>query len=512
MDFKRFSQTINVFHGKATPEPGNLVGYGALLEALKLPLPMPNRLAIISEKRKQYTTENWIVLTPRHQPEETLLGHLIFAIKYEGINLLFFKKLFENLDAGLIEAWIKQEPLSIYGRSIWFLYEWLLKKPLAIANLETGNYVKLIDDQLQYCSPTMTRLDRYRILNNLPGTVDFCPLIHKTSKLENYINENLSVKTNAVMNGVHKDILLRTAAFLLLKDSKASFNIEGETPTQNRAVRWGRAIGQAGSKPLNKEEILRLQQIIIENSRFLQMGYRTQGGFIGEHDRSTGEPIPEHISARWQDVDALMAGLLETTKQLESSHFHPVLAAAKIAFGFVFIHPLEDGNGRLHRYLIHHLLSSMRFTPEGLIFPVSSAILERIETYRKVLESYSHPLLDLIEWKKTGNNNVEVLNDTKDYYRYFDATLQAEFLFECVAFTINKIIPEEIEYLQKYDEMKAWLDDRFQMPDKMVALLIRFLTQGNGILSKRAKDKEFEGLTQDEVEEIETQYNGIFKI
>jgi hypothetical protein len=35
----------------------------------------------------------------------------------------------------------------------------------------------------------------------------------------------------------------------------------------------------------------------------------------------------------------------------------PVVAAAILAFGFVYIHPFEDGNGRIHRYLIHHVLA-----------------------------------------------------------------------------------------------------------------------------------------------------------
>ncbi|MDO6388694.1 hypothetical protein Q4E40_01060 [Pontibacter sp. BT731] len=39
--------------------------------------------------------------------------------------------------------------------------------------------------------------------------------------------------------------------------------------------------------------------------------------------------------------------------------------------------------------------------------------------------------------------------------------------------------------------MKTWLDDRFQMPDKMAALLIKFLEQSGGKLSKRAREKEF---------------------
>ncbi|MGC9344503.1 MAG: Fic family protein, partial [Bacteroidales bacterium] len=309
---------------------------------------------------------------------------------------------------------------------------------------------------------------------------------------------------------VQNDILLRTSAFLILKDSKASFNIEGETPSNSRATRWGKVIGQAGNLPLSEDELIRLQQIVIENYRFIHMGFRKEGGFVGEHERSTGEPIPEHISARWQDLEALVDGLVKTDSRLEKSGFHPVLTAAMIAFGFVFIHPFVDGNGRIHRYLVHHILAKLKFTPRGIIFPVSAAILEQIDDYREVLESYSHPLLDFIEWKTTQDNNVEVLNDTADYYKYYDATLQAEFLFDCIDYTINEIIPAEVSYLKNYDRMKSWLDDNYEMPDKTVALLIRFLEQNNGTLSYRARIKEFSALTNDEILLIEQQYQRIF--
>ena len=237
----------------------------------------------------------------------------------------------------------------------------------------------------------------------------------------------------------------------------------------------------------------------------------TKGGFVGEHDRQTGEPIPEHISARWQDLEILLNGLIATSSLLEKVQFNPVLTASNIAFGFVFMHPFVDGNGRIHRYLIHHLLAIMKYTPQGIIFPVSAAILEKLDDYRKVLEAYSHPLLEFIEWEGTPDNNVDVLNETIDYYRYFDATSQSEFLFDCVDYTINRIIPQEVEYLQKYDAMKAWLDDRFEMPDIMVAMLIRFLEQNNGTLSKRAREKEFKDLASDEILEIEQSYKILFQ-
>ncbi len=506
----RFSQKINVFHGRQAPEKATLVGYGAVIDSLDLAVPLPARLALISEKHRQYQTPEWLVFTPRHKPQDSLYGHLTFALKYEGINLLFFKKLFEKVDKAIIESIVIKEPLGLYSRKIWFLYEWLIQLVLDIPDLKEGNYVPLIDENLQYSISKGIKSTRHRILNNLPGTVNFCALIYKTPKLENYIKEDLSGKTTKLISGVHRDILLRTSAFLLLKDSKASFSIEGEVPSHTRASRWGKVIGQAGTKPLSKEELVGLQQIVIESKRFINMGFRTEGGFVGDHDRSSGEPIPEHLSARWQDLEILIDGLLETSTLLEKSKFNPVLSATVIAFGFVFIHPFVDGNGRIHRYLIHHILAKSGFTPQGIIFPVSAAILERIDDYRKVLESYSLLIFDFIEWRETEDHNVEILNETIDYYRYFDATLLSEFLFECVERTIDNIIPNEVGYLQKYDEMKAWLDNKFEMPDKMVALLIRFLEQNNGKLSGRARNKEFHDLTDKEIKLIEIKYKACF--
>jgi len=276
-------------------------------------------------------------------------------------------------------------------------------------------------------------------------------------------------------------------------------------------LRWGKAIGQAGAYELTKEELLRLQQILIDDTRFTKMGFRKSGGFVGEHDRESGAPIPDHISARCQDLDQLINGLTTTSKKMEKAEYSAVLAAASIAFGFVFIHPFVDGNGRIHRYIIHHILSKFGFVPRGFVFPISASILEYIHDYRQVLESYSHPLLEFIEWRATEDNNVEVLNETADYYKYFDATRQAEFLYDCIRDTIDNIIPAEVEYLKKFDEMKRYLENLFDMPDKEVSTLIRFLEQNEGKLSKRVKTKEFSALEVDEIKAIENKFNQIFK-
>ncbi|MFH0893666.1 MAG: cell filamentation protein Fic, partial [Bacteroidota bacterium] len=162
---------------------------------------------------------------------------------------------------------------------------------------------------------------------------------------------------------------------------------------------------------------------------------------------------------------------------------------------------------RIHRYLLHHVLAKMNFSKKGMVFPISAAILNRITEYRKALEEYSQPRLELIEWKETRDHNVEVLGATRDLYSYFDATKQAEYLYSCVKITLEEIIPREVEFLVRFDELKKYLEDHFQMPDKMISLLIRFIEQGEGKLSERAKKKEFDKLTSKEINTIEKKYN-----
>lgn len=511
MNIKRFSLQLSVFHGRKVPEDGVIVGYGAIIEVFKLAVPIPNKLSFVSSKNRKFENDEWIVYPVSYLPDENLYKQLIFALKYEGVDLLVFKKLFEVLSSVEMEEMIRLENLGQYSRRIWFLYEWLTGKKLNISDLKTGNLVPVIDEKLQYAIDGVSS-PRHKIINNLPGNQDFCPLIRKTEKLEKYIESDIRQEKSNYLNRVHKDILQRASSYLLLKDSKASFSIEGENPRNNRAARWGIAIGQAGKNELSIAELNRLQQLVIENDRFIKMGIRSQQGFIGDRDRATQEPIPDHISAKYEDLEKLMAGWLQTQKMLTESRMDPILVAAKIAFGFVFIHPFVDGNGRLHRYIIHHVLSQTGYTEQGIIFPVSASILTHIQDYAKSLESYSHPILDFIDWKPSENNNVEILNDTIDYYRYFDATAQAEFLFYCVNDTLINIIPSEVEYLKKYDAFKQFLDNRYEMPDNMISLIVGFLEQGNGTLSVRSRKKEFSALTQKEVEEIETTFKEIFEL
>lgn len=506
----RNSGGLSVFHAfPVLEEAVSYAGYAALIVQYELAVAIPDSLCAIGAKHRKIDQGRWRLFTPRHKPDDTLQGHLTFALKYEGIDLAILKALFNIIDPYEITNIVMAEPTGAYSRRLWFLYEWLTSTKLDLDDATQGNFVLLLNEKIQFAA-TPRDSKRHRVRNNLPGTREFCPLIRRTEKLDQFIAMNLSQMAVNHIGKTHADLLSRAAAFLLLKDSKASYTIEGESPSHNRLERWGKIIGEAGQRKLSVVELEYLQSIVIADRRFIMPGCRLEGGFVGDHDRITGMPMPVHISARPEDLDSLLSGLLQTYQLLSDGDYDPVLTATLIAFGFVFIHPFEDGNGRIHRYLFHHVLADKGFVPKGLVFPVSAVILDRIDNYRQVLEHFSRPRLDLIEWRATEKGNVEVLNDTISLYQYFDATKQAEFLFECVEETVNKVLPEEVSYLLKYDLLNHFIKNYIDMPDKLVDLLIRFLNQNGGRLSNRARTKEFSALTDTEIRAIEHKYDEIF--
>jgi Fic/DOC family protein len=504
----QFSGPVTVFHGRRLPETATPAGHSALFDAFELNAPMPRTLAATSDRHRVTTESGWQILTPRHAPEPTIVGHLTFALKNEGLDLALLSELFKKIGPQPIEEIVQSRPTGKYARRIWFLYEWLTNTKLDLEDATKGSYVTVVDADKQYAIAG-TNVKRQRVRNNLPGSRSFCPMVFRTKTLDDFQASNLAAKAQETIDKVPKDILSRTAAFLLLKDSKSSFAIENENPPQERIQRWGRAIGEAGRNSTDFDELLRLQEIVIGDTRFVHIGLRVEGGFVGEHDRTTRMPLPDHISARPEDLASLVEGMFDF-EQGPAEDLDPVVAAAMLAFGFVYVHPFEDGNGRIHRYLIHHILAKRGFNPPGMVFPVSAAILDTIDEYREVLETYSKRLLPCIRWVPTREGNVLVQNDTADFYRFFDATPHVEFLYSCVKRTIEIDLPDETKFLESYDKFGNGLDAMFEMSNLTKDLLFRFLHQNGGKLSKRATSKEFSKLGADEVEAVEDLYHECF--
>src|ERR1019366_8241710 len=150
---------------------------------------------------------------------------------------------------------------------------------------------------------------------NLLGTGRFCPVIRRTRALTEFLALDLSTKARETVRRTGPHLVARAASFMLLADSQASFEIECERPPRNRLERWGRAVLEAGKNRLTLEEMVRLQRVLIEDTRFVRAGLRPDGVFLGQRDHH-GDPLPEFIGARPQDLDDLMGGLLEANRRM----------------------------------------------------------------------------------------------------------------------------------------------------------------------------------------------------
>lgn len=494
---------VSVFQTNTIPGGTKLAGWALLAQTFAIPAPV-RRPSCVSEQhvRGSHREEGaWNVFDKRYWPGDTVAEHLNFALRHEPIDLLILKRVFEAAPKGEIEALVRAIPTGIPARRAWFLYEALTGRTLDVEDAPKAAAIDLLDPEAYFTGkPRLSR--RHRVRDNLLGTGQFCPVIRRTEALSEFIKLDLSAKARETVGRTGVHLVARAASFLLLADSRASFEIEGERPPRNRLERWGRAVLQAGKHPLTIDEIMRLQPVLLEDTRFVQAGLRPDGVFMGERDHN-GDPLPEFIGARTEDLIALMAGLLDANERMREDGLDPVLKAAATAFGFVYIHPFQDGNGRMHRCLFHHVLSERKFTPPGMVFPVSSVMLDRVEEYRMTLQAHSGPLMPFIEWRATPARNVEVLNDTADLYRYFDCTASAEFLYRCVRRTVEHDLPHEIEYLRRHDDALRRIMDVVEMPDRVAENLVLFIRQNNGRLSKRRREGEFNKLRDDEVSLIE---------
>jgi len=492
-----------IFQGRTLPDGTRLAGLSAIVQALGVAAPV-RQSSCVSEHHvrgsRREDTE-WTVFDKRYWPGDEFADHLGFALRHEPIDLLILKRVFAVAPATAIEGMVRAAPTGALARRAWFLSETLTGRTLDLDDAPRAAAVDVLNPKDYFTGdPRLSK--RHRVRDNLLGHGRFCPIIRRTETLKRFLRRSLADEARKTLGRTGAHLVSRAASFLLLADSRASFEIEGERPPRSRLERWARAILQAGKNSLTLDEIVRLQTVLIEDTRFVQTGLRPDGVFLGERDHQ-GDPLPQFIGARPDDLPDLMTGLLTANERMSGSGLDPVLQAASTAFSFVYVHPFQDGNGRVHRCLIHHVLAERKFTPPGMVFPVSSVMLDRIEKYRTTLERHTAPLMPFIEWRSTSSRNVAVLNDTADLYRYFDCTEAAEFLYACVARTVEHDLPREIEYLRRHDEALRRIMDTVDMPDRLAEDLILFIRQNRGTLPKKRRTGEFNKLDDNEVSHLE---------
>lgn len=438
----------------------------------------------------------------KYWPGDKVGDHLEFALKYDGVNLSCLKLVFKAATEIEIVDYIQSKPTGKYSRRIWFFYEFLTGKKLPIKDLVNGNYVEALSPDLYYTVLYGEKSKRHRIINNLLGTEAFCPIVRKTDKLKRMDSIDLRKRCEEIVTSYPPELLRRALTYLYNRETKSSFEIEHATPNPSRTEKFIASLKLAESQNFcDKELLIGLQNRIVD-LRFKDKDYRTIQNYVGQTISYQREVI-HYICPKPDDLPKLMQGLITSNQRMIVGSISPVIHAAIIAYGFVFMHPFEDGNGRIHRFLIHNILSIQGMVPKGLMFPVSAVMLKNPADYDGSLESFSRPLMQLTKYSLDELGQMIVHNDTACWYRYMDMTAQAEALYGFVSQTIENELVNELNFLASYDNTKNRIQDIIDMPDRLIDLFIQLCLQNNGSLSPRKRATHFDFLTDDEFSSLE---------
>jgi fido (protein-threonine AMPylation protein) len=431
----------------------------------------------------------------------TVFEHLEFALKREGLHLQLLRTILPQISSTEMSAYVAATPTGVFARRLAYLYESFTGSRLDLPDLNTGNYILLADPELYFTGPARPQR-RWRVTLNLLHDLEFSPMLRKTSMLWPPRDEALQAHCQEITAELSPEMLQRAARYLYTKETRTSYEIEKEVPSQFRTERFIALLQRAGSDQfLSLPGLLELQNAIVGDARFFATAWRDFQNYVGTSSFYVSEV--HLVPPRPEDIKGLMEAWLAFSQRIiEHDEVPAVAAAAMVSWLFVYFHPFEDGNGRLHRFLLHHVLAKRGFGPSAGILPVSAVLLRRAHDYDLSLESLSVPLKERSEYTLDEEGEMRVSADTLEHFRYLDCTELTEAVYDFVAETIDKDVPSELRFLRDYDAARSAMRDVLDLPEKLANQFLRYCFQNNGKLSK-SKRPQFAKLTDDEISRLE---------
>lgn len=440
---------------------------------------------------------------PVHRPANTLAGHLTFALKREGVHLEFLARLFGVVPVADLAAWVKAEPTGQYARRAGFFFEYLTGQQLDFPGVMSGNYVAALDASAYLTATQATNNPRWRVRDNLPGTPDYCPLVRRTARVQQAEQYDCAKHLANLEVEFGDDVLRRSAVWLTIKESRASFAIEHEEQHQDRVRRFAAVMEQHCGQhdaPLSESALQELQSQIL-GPRATRYGVRRSPVFVGEVDGFT--EVVHYIAPHWDDTPGLLAGLRDFAARTTGGA--ALIRAAVLSFGFVYIHPMSDGNGRISRFLVNDTLRRDKAIPAPFILPVSATITSTVVNrrgYDDVLELFSRPLMRRYAqaWRfgpeQVADDGVhfnlqfDAYQDALPAWRYPDMTEHVEYLAHVVQLTIEQEMRKEAGYLRSLRLARERVKQIIEGPDGDIDRIIRSVRENGDVVTNRLV-KEF---------------------
>lgn len=483
------------------------VGYAWLIENLKLPVRPPGKTAMIASSVNRRVDMPGQILFPTGVAlTDSPVGHLEFALRHEGVNLEVIDATFGHIAPGNLIERLRAAPNGEYIRRACFLREWLSGRPLDAGVTPTGNYVDLFPPDEYVVAAKPVRNTAYRVNDNALGNPRFCPVVRRSAipadtDLAPLMEEARLRISNASGS---TDLYDRAVRYLYLSETRGSFAIENETPSAQKEERFVQLLRRTGEQATVTEEWLSdLQNTVVKDAFSHEAAYRVRQNRLEDSaGRITFFPPAPDV------LPELMAGWEEFVNDTKRG-VDPVVKAACASFGFVYLHPFMDGNGRLHRFMIHQILAQAGVVPENIIIPVSAVITKNIPDYLAVLRGFSVPTTQLWDYRRGDPDPLILRQPGSRPYRFFDASREVSFLHSMIQSAILHEIPQEVAYLRGYDEAFGWIDAKYNLPKSDISALIRMVKSNGGKLSGNRR-KQYAHLPSEILDDIEAAIQAAF--
>lgn len=481
------------------------VGYAHLIQLLRLQVrPLSRAAAITGAVNKRVDSDTQMLFPRGVAIDDSVTGHLEFALRHEGVNLEVIDAVFEHLAPTELVARLTATPTGAHIRRACFLWEWLTNQSLPVNAVSTGGYVDLFSADEYLIADEPVNSPKFRVRDNALGTRDFCPTVRRAAVPNTPSLADLLAEADRILASVSDPALYeRALSYLYLSETRSNFAIERETPSVDKQERFVQLLQHAGeTERVTEDWLVELQNLAVRDVYSQEASYRTQQNWLED---STGRvtffpPDPEDLRRTMPGFEAFING---TRCQ------DPLVKAAAGGFGFVYLHPFMDGNGRLHRFLIHHALARAHARKNGVVVPVSAVMLKNIPDYLAVLSGFSKPVTRL--WGYTRGEVTPVVTRAANgrSYRYINFDREVTFLHAMIQKAVQEEIPRELAWLVGYDIAFQQISAAFDLPNKDISALIRMIQSNQGRLSGNRR-KQFVHLPEDVLDRVESIIRGAF--
>ena len=406
-----------------------MIGYEFLLSHIPLRMPPLSRPAQVRPVTRIEEMPD-LLAVPRHvapAADASMLEHILFALKHESMRLAILHEALKLVPEEAMASALTAQRTGAYLRKAAFIWEKAHGRELPLPwDTTGGNYLDVFDRSTYYTGPVWERSPRFRVNFNGIGPYEFCPVVRKSPALEQRGRDVLERLHTWAANPANADIVDRVMSWAYLSETRDSYAIENESPSPDKERAFLGAMQHLRDRrDLSEDYLVELQNVVITNDLKLEFAFRNEQNWLqrGGHGALAVRyipPPPAHVAA-------LTAGLVRMANAREGD-VPPMVKAALVSFGFVFIHPFIDGN--------------------DFIF-----------------EFRSSPAV----------------------YAHWDGDAAAAFVTACAELALEQSLIDETSFIQAYDGAFDQIDRAFDLPNRTINLLIQWIRQNNGRLPERRK-------------------------